>query len=280
MAHVVDRAGSAATAERERTVRSEASSRPERSVAPGNGADPATSVGRPATARRTGVRSSPRRLASARPTVRVPELMLGILLVAGCALAAIVWQRSASTTQQALVFARDVRRGEVLVPQDFRAADVRATGARLLPYTDAARLVGRVVVADISAFTPVTDDLAVEAIPLGTDESLVGRRLELGEFPLGLRSGDRVTVVVVEDDPIGASTSTATGVPVPEAQAGEPATDLITTAGPGLELSAFIETISTIEGGPGDVVVTLRVASPVAEQIAAAREVRLAQVAT
>jgi hypothetical protein len=212
--------------------------------------------------------------------VRVPELMLGILLVAGCALVAVVWQRSASTTQQALVFARDVRRGEVLVPQDFRAADVRATGARLLPYTDATRLVGRVVVADISAFTPVTDDLAVEAIPLGIDESLVGRRLELGEFPLGLQSGDRVTVVVVEDDPIGASTSTATGVPAPGTEAGEPASDLITIARPGLELTALIETISTIEDGPGDVVVTLKVASPIAEQIAAASEVRLAQVAT
>jgi hypothetical protein len=220
--------------------------------------------------------------------VRVPELMLGILLVAGCALAAIVWQRSASTTQQALVFARDVRRGDVLAPQDFRAADVRATGARLLPFTDATRLVGRVVVADISAFTPVTDDLAVDAIPLGTDESLVGRRLELGEFPLGLRSGDRVTVVVVEDDPLGASTVMPTGASVPEASpaeeaalapAGEPATDPVIIAEPKLELTALIETISTIEGGPGDVVVTLRVASPVAEQIAAAREVRLAQVA-
>ncbi len=206
--------------------------------------------------------------------------MLGILLVAGCALAAIVWQRSASTTQQALVFARDVRRGEVLVPQDFRAADVRATGARLLPYTDVTRLVGRIVVADISAFTPVTDDLAVEAIPLGADESLVGRRLELGEFPLGLRSGDRVTVVVVEDDALAASSSTATGSPAPEAQLDEPASDLVILAGPERELTALIETISTIEGGPGDVVVTLRVASPVAEQIAAAREVRLAQVAT
>ena len=206
--------------------------------------------------------------------------MLGILLVAGCALAAIVWQRSASTTQQALVFARDVRRGDVLVPEDFRAADVRATGARLLPYTDATRLVGRVVVADISAFTPVTDDLAVEVIPLGTDESLVGRRLELGEFPVGLRSGDRVTVVVVEDDPLATSSSTATGALAPEAQVGDPASDPVTITRPELELIAIIETISTIEGGPGDVVVTLRVASPVAEQIAAAREVRLAQVAT
>jgi hypothetical protein len=206
--------------------------------------------------------------------------MLGILLVAGCALAAIVWQRSASTTQQALVFARDVRRGDVLVPEDFRAADVRATGARLLPYTDATRLVGRVVVADISAFTPVTDDLAVEVIPLGTDESLVGRRLELGEFPVGLQSGDRVTVVVVEDDPLATSNSTATGRLGPEAQVGDPASDPVTIARPELELIALIETISSIEGGPGDVVVTLRVASPVAEQIAAAREVRLAQVAT
>ncbi|MGD9701898.1 MAG: hypothetical protein AB7Q42_18885 [Acidimicrobiia bacterium] len=201
----------------------------------------------------------------------MPELMLGILLVAGCALAAIVWQRSSSTTQQALVFARDVRRGDVLVPQDFRAADVRATGARLLPYADATRLVGRIVAADISAFTPVTDDLAVEAIPLGTDESLVGRRLELGEFPLGLRSGDHVTVVLVADDPVGGST-VAASVADPEAGDDE-------VGGTRSPLAAIVETLSSIDGGPGDVVVTLRVPSPVAEQIAAAREVRLTQVA-
>ena len=247
---MVERAGGAATAERERPERPEAPARSERP------AGAAGAAGQPERARRTGARPLPRRLAAARPSVRVPELMVGILLVAGCALAAVVWQRSASTMQQALVFARDVRRGEVLVPEDFRAADMRATGARLLPYTDASRLVGRVVAADISAFTPVTDDLAVEAIPIGRDESLVGRRLELGEFPLGLRSGDRVRVVVVEDDPLGA---------IP--------------GDPGVELTAVIETISSIDGGPGDVAVTLRVASAVAEQIASAAEIRLAQVA-
>ena len=278
---MVERAGSAATAERDRADRPEPPARPERPAGPPGRAGAAPPAAQPERARRISARPVPRRLASARPSVRVPELMVGILLVAGCALAAVVWQRSASTTQQALVFARDVRRGEVLVAQDFRAADMRATGARLLPYTDSTRLVGRVVAADVSAFTPVTDDLAVEAIPLGRDESLVGRRLELGEFPLGLRSGDRVTVVVVEDDPLGASIATAAGALVPEGEpagTGEPEAGAV-AADSGVELTAIIETISSIDGGPGDVVVTLRVASPVAEQIAAAGEVRLAQVA-
>jgi hypothetical protein len=190
----------------------------------------------------------------------MPELVLGVLLVAGCALAAVLWQQSSGATRPALVLAHDVRRGDVLELQDFTSAEVRATGAHLLPYTDAERLVGRVVAANLSAFTPITDDLAVETIPLGADESLVGRRLELGQFPEGLQSGDAVTVVLLEADPL-----TTTGdVDAP-----------LTTP-----LPATLETLSVIDGGPGDVVATLRVSSGVAEQIAAASEVRLALVAS
>jgi len=188
----------------------------------------------------------------------VPELVLGVLLVAGCALAAVLWQRSSGATRPALVLAHDVRRGDVLELQDFTSAEMRATGARLLPYTDAERLVGRVVAADLSAFTPVTDDLAVETIPLGADESLVGRRLELGQFPEGLQPGDAVTVVLVEAGPLTSTDGT-----------GEPRTT---------PLPATLETLRVIDGGPGDVVATLRVSAVVAEQIAAASDVRLALV--
>jgi hypothetical protein len=212
--------------------------------------------------------------------VRVPELLLGILLVTGCALAALVWQRSSATTQQALVFARDVRRGDVLTPQDFAAADVRATGARLLPFADGERLVGRIVAADLSAFTPVTDDLAVDAIPLGADESLVGRRLELGHFPSGLQPGDHVTVVLVQDDAFAPTVAAAPPVP---ARLGDESAE--TNADPDADplvvppLSAIVEMVSSIETAAGEVVVTLRVPSAEAEAIAAAPEVRLAQVA-
>ena len=209
--------------------------------------------------RRGAVRSAPRALAPVRPSVRVPELLLGVLLVAGCALAAVLWQKASNATTPALVLARDVRRGEVLEPQDFTSAEVRATGARLLPFTDVERMVGRVVATDMRAFTPVTDDLAVETIPLGADESLVGRRLELGQFPEGLHSGDPVTVVLVEADPLGSSGGVGTPRTTP--------------------LRATLEMLSAIDGGPGDVVATLRVPSGVAEQIAAAADVRLALVA-
>ena len=158
-------------------------------------------------------------MAPVRPSVRMPELVLGVLLVAGCALAAVLWQQSSGATRPALVLAHDVRRGDVLELQDFTSAEVRATGAHLLPYTDAERLVGRVVAANLSAFTPITDDLAVETIPLGADESLVGRRLELGQFPEGLQSGDAVTVRMkvraqapVDDFVFGISLFNADGV--------------------------------------------------------------------
>ena len=212
--------------------------------------------------RRTTAGPVHRALAPTRPSVRIPEVLLGVLLVAGCALGALLWQRSSSATSPALVLAHDVRRGDVLELQDFTSAEVRATGARLLPFADAERLVGRVVAADFRAFTPVTDDLAVEVIPLGVDESLVGRRLEVGQFPEGLQPGDLVTVVVLEPDALGAIGSSTIG------------------AGPRTTpLPATLETLSVIDGGPGDVVATLRVASGAAEQIAAAPEVRLALVA-
>lgn len=235
----------------------------------GEGA-PATFAQAPAPARRR----SGRALAPARPTMRVPELMLGVLLVAGCALGAVLWQQSSSTTRQALVLAHDVRRGDLLGPTDFTAADVRATGARFLPFEDAERLAGRVAAADLSALTPLTDDLAVETIPLGADESLVGRRLELGQFPSGLKAGDHVVVVLVDSSAVlGPTQGVAVASPLDVGSVPAPSEE------PRPALTAVIESMAPVETGSGDVVATLRVSSAYAERIAASSEVRLAQVA-
>ena len=231
--------------------------------------DGTASLPAPAAARRR----SPRALAPARPSIRVPELLLGVLLVAGCALAAVIWQQSASTTREALVFARDVTRGEVLGPADFAAAHVRATGARLLPFKDADRLVGRVAAADLSALTPVTDDLAVETVPLGADESLVGRRLALGQFPSGLKSGDHVVVVLID-----APTTQPMVLPSSEEPAlAEPIAAQDVDTAP-QSLTAVVESMVAIETGAGDVVATLRVPASHAARLAAVDDVRLAQV--
>jgi hypothetical protein len=183
-----------------------------------------------------------------------------VLLVAGCALGAVLWQRSADSTRAALVLAHDVSRGHVFEPADFVPAQVRATGVHLLPYEAGARMIGRIAVADLSAHTPVTESVAVETVPLGDGEGLVGRRLAAGEYPDALRAGDHVQVVLV------APTSTSAAGPV-----GSAATP------PSVE-DATVESVVPLTGAADAVVVTLRMPSADARRVAASTGVRLVQV--
>ncbi len=223
---------------------------------PGRGGMPVRPIGR-----------RPAAVASLPPTatkVRVPELLVGILLVAGCALAVLVWHQSSVSTRQALVLAHPVSRGQLLTEADFAAADVSATGMVLVAYDDRARMVGRIAATDLAAATPLTDSVALVSTPLPAGEALVGRRLEPGEYPSGLTVGDQVDVVIVGDQPMIAG----------EGEAPAAGTDPSST---GTALLAVVEAIETSTTSD-DIVVDLRLAESVAGRIAAAPSVKLVRV--
>ena len=207
-------------------------------------------------------------LANPAPKVRLPEVIVGVLLVAGSALAAMVWHSSNSTTTPALVLAADVERGHVFEQVDFAAAEVKTTGVRLQKFENRAEMVGRIAAVDLQASDPITDAVAVTMVPIGLDKALVSRRLEAGQFPDALASGSTVRVVIVTADgpadaPIAAPG--AVGAPVASAAVAFP-------------VLATVEDVRAGESAADTVIITLQVPNVVADSVASATEVRLVQV--
>jgi Flp pilus assembly protein CpaB len=132
--------------------------------------------------------------------VRVPETVLGVLLVAGSALGGLVWYRSATAPQTVVVAAGDLPRGHVLTAADLRAATVSgAEGITLVAGDEARGLIGQAVRVDLAAGAPLTPAVVAETAPLDPGEALVATAVGPGEYPPSLAAGDRVRVVVIAD---------------------------------------------------------------------------------
>lgn len=137
--------------------------------------------------------------------MRLPELSLGVLLVVGGALGAVLWHASLTSDATVVVAARDLPKGHVIGPTDLRAATVQgATGLALLPGEEAHRMLGRTLLADVPAAAPLVPSLGTERPALASDEALVSVALAAGHAPAELAPLDLVRVVVVTRDQLGA----------------------------------------------------------------------------
>lgn len=122
----------------------------------------------------------------------------GLLLVVVTALAAAALYSNLGDRVRVLTVAHAVRAGERLTADDF-AETLVATDARAstVPADQRDDIVGRVAAVDLAAGsflapTQITDD------PIGTDgHAVIGATLRPGAFPVGLRRGDAVLVVLM-----------------------------------------------------------------------------------
>jgi hypothetical protein len=143
--------------------------------------------------------------------VRVPELVLGVLLVAGFGLATVVWHARSAQVTPIAVLAHDVPRGATLVAGDLKPVATRLEpGLEVVPWSRAGTLVGRTAVADLRAGTPLAPGLAVDRPALAGSDALVSLRLAAGAYPDQLATGDRVDAVLMA----GASPEDAAASPV------------------------------------------------------------------
>jgi len=130
-------------------------------------------------------------------TRRLPEVLVGSLLVAGCALGALVVWTSAGGRSPVLMVARPVPPGAVLVEADVATVGVAADpGLTTVPATALADVLGHAARVPLSPGTLLSPDLlaAGSAVPEGA--SVVGLALEPGAFPSrDLRAGDIVQVI-------------------------------------------------------------------------------------
>jgi hypothetical protein len=147
---------------------------------------------------------------------RLPELVLGIFLVAGCALGAVLLAASGRERTPVLALSHDMSRGDVLEPGDFETVYVGSDSAiAYLRSGDDEQVVGRAALTDLEAGTLVTaDQFAPQTDVLSAGDGAVGLALEAHEMPsVGLVPGDLVTVIA-EDQAGGASSVAATAAQV------------------------------------------------------------------
>jgi hypothetical protein len=137
----------------------------------------------------------------------VPELALGVGLVAAGVLGSVLWA-TRGPSERMLVAARPLHRGEVIDGTSVRWATV--SGDRIVGLRDPAVVRGRVLVGDVPTGAPMLEALLRSPDTVGRNEAAIGLSLEPGDFPAGLAPGDLVTAVLVP------SAALSSGSTVPE----------------------------------------------------------------
>ncbi len=148
---------------------------------------------------------TPFRLEPPQRGVQVPQLAIGVLLVALSALVVVVLVSRAAARDPVLALAQDVERGQVVSSADFRVVylgtdDQVATVAA----DEMATLVGLTAVVDLEEGTIVSPGYLAARTALEPGEGLVGLALSPGEYPtLRLAPGDMVDVILTGSQPAG-----------------------------------------------------------------------------
>ena len=162
--------------------------------------------------RHNGQNAQERRRTLPSPTLgrrrQLPLVVVGVLLVVGCALAFTDASLHLGTREDVLVVAQPVAAGQVLSATDLRAAkvstgsgiDVVATGAE-------GSVVGRRAAVPLVAGSLLTTADVGSAPAVGSGSDVVAVGLKAGAYPPALAPGDRVEVVPVP----GASSGSVTG---------------------------------------------------------------------
>ncbi|MEN9803018.1 MAG: hypothetical protein RLZ37_2143 [Actinomycetota bacterium] len=132
-------------------------------------------------------------------TVRVPELAVGLFIVAASIGGAVFWQRSVEAGTAVLVTSRDIGRGEVLSAVDLSEIVVTASAdIALIRSSSAGQVVGRRVTADLRSGTPLIPAFLTTTGNVGPLDGLVGLTVRLSSAPVELAAGDLVRIFTVE----------------------------------------------------------------------------------
>lgn len=137
--------------------------------------------------------------------VRVPQLAVGLLLMAGTALGFVLWNAASTTRTPVVTLAMEVARGEVLTADHLAVAYIGTDDpVATLPADGADALVGRVAVTDLPAGTFVVEQQFVSGAALTPGAGVVGLALGPGQYPMPqLRVGDLVNVIATTEAPGG-----------------------------------------------------------------------------
>ena len=131
---------------------------------------------------------------------RIPEVAVGLALMLGGALGAILLSRSGDSIVVVVGVARDLHRGEKIDAQDLIAIETPLSlSSSFVVEEQAASLIGQTVLVDLQASTPLTEAMFSNQPQLQPSEALTSAAVQQGNFPIDLAVGDSVRVVTVPD---------------------------------------------------------------------------------
>ena len=146
---------------------------------------------------------------------QLPLVVVGVLLVLGCALAFTDASLHLGSREQVLVVAQPVSAGQVISAGDLRAARVSTgSGLDVILVGDESTVIGRRAAVALVSGSLLTGSEVGNSPPVGSGSDVVAVGLKAGAYPPDLAPGDRVQVVPVTSSSDGTSATVTSGSPV------------------------------------------------------------------
>ena len=131
---------------------------------------------------------------------RIPELAVGLVLMLGGALGAILLSRSGDSIVIVVGAAHDLQRGDKITPQDLVAVETsQSLSGSFITEAQASALIGQTALVDLQASTPLTVSMFTDQQQLLPNEVLTSAAIQQGNYPIDLAVGDQVRIVTVPD---------------------------------------------------------------------------------
>ena len=137
---------------------------------------------------------------SAKRRWRIPELAVGLVLMLGGALGAILLSRSGDSIVIVVGAAHDLQRGDKITPKDLVAVETsQSLAGSFITEAQASALIGQTALVDLRASTPLTVSMFSDQQQLLPNEALTSAAIQQGNYPIDLAVGDQVRIVTVPD---------------------------------------------------------------------------------
>ncbi len=131
---------------------------------------------------------------------RIPELAVGLVLMLGGALGAILLSRSGDSIVIVVGAAHDLQRGDKITPKDLVAVETsQSLAGSFITEAQASALIGQTALVDLRASTPLTVSMFSDQQQLLPSEALTSAAIQQGNYPIDLAVGDQVRIVTVPD---------------------------------------------------------------------------------
>jgi hypothetical protein len=131
---------------------------------------------------------------------RIPELAVGLVLMLGGALGAILLSRSGDSIVIVVGAAHDLQRGDKITPQDLVVVETsQSLSGSFITEAQASALIGQTALVDLQASTPLTVSMFSDQQQLLPNEALTSAAIQQGNYPIDLAVGDQVRIVTVPD---------------------------------------------------------------------------------